>query len=505
MKTKVFLCILLSSLFILYTTFEFGRKQGYADVKIKVGETTLLQKHEQTKEKVLFKEEKSDSSQKHNFKTLVNIHDKIWKQIEILQEQGECESKKILYCENIGNYAGMGSMVHRFGVCLQIAFGLGRIVFIKQKEYEHFGGFSDWMMPESKKCGYLKAKYFNYKHSCNMQQRQCYLENGYDIDNSYKVLVYNSIPDFPAPRHIPTTIPKEIRLALLSHPIYKPWLWFSSQFLGYLLLRVNDAFKMKIKKITEGLHLGYPFVAMHVRRGDKIISGESNLVSEKLYANEAVRYFTEHFPTIQEKKIFVASDSRTTIDNIRHFLPQEYKLFELPANVLSKNQGSYFQRGFPKEIFTSLLLDLHFLVYSNYTICTFSSNLCRLVYELKNAIPPYIGYKNVVSMDNPKSMVYLWHGFADYWIRYQWVSTSANPQKIIIDGKKVLKYEPGQLFDVSANKTFTLVASDGKKTIYCYVYRNFQRGYKNNEGYVIQDHLIKWPGNPSYHFYPDSG
>ena len=72
--------------------------------------------------------------------TLEDIHNKIWKQIQYLQEEGDCEQKKILHCENHQNYAGFGSMMMRYGACMQVAFALGRMFFIHQDQYKHFGG-----------------------------------------------------------------------------------------------------------------------------------------------------------------------------------------------------------------------------------------------------------------------------------------------------------------------------------------------------------------------------
>ena len=91
--------------------------------------------------------------------SLDSIHNLIWQQIEMLQEEGDCEEKKIIHCENTGNFAGLGSMIHRYVTCAQVAFGLGRIFFIHQREYAHFGGLNRWLKDESNRCGYLKSTY----------------------------------------------------------------------------------------------------------------------------------------------------------------------------------------------------------------------------------------------------------------------------------------------------------------------------------------------------------
>ena len=77
-----------------------------------------------------------------NSTTLSQLHDITWKQIEILQEEGDCRTKKILQCENAGYIAGFGAMIHRWAVCMQAAYGLG-IVFIEESNYAYLGVYQD--------------------------------------------------------------------------------------------------------------------------------------------------------------------------------------------------------------------------------------------------------------------------------------------------------------------------------------------------------------------------
>ena len=105
---------------------------------------------------------KSESSMSRNrnyltqFDTLKGIQDFIWSRLNDLQYYGDCENKQIIYCESTHPYAGFGSMLFRYGACLQLSFALGRTMFLDQKQYQHFNGLNKWMKLESKKCGYLK-------------------------------------------------------------------------------------------------------------------------------------------------------------------------------------------------------------------------------------------------------------------------------------------------------------------------------------------------------------
>ena len=327
--------------------------------------------------------------------TLENLHNKIWKQIESLQEDGDCKEKKILHCENY-HYAGFGSMAMRYGMCMQVAFGLGRMFLIHQKEYAHFGGISRFLRNESTKCGHLKNTYqiTHGNGTCNVHDPRCYLSNGYELDNSYKVLVMQDQtgPGFPGPRRIPTTLPLEIEKDLNNLKIKKPWLWFTSQFLGYLILRLQPEFKAKMERFRREMNMfEYPLAAIHIRGGkDKL--RESDRVPNEKHLSVVDKYFRQNLPNMKRPNIYIASDVIEIVDQLKVLRPN-YRFFQLPRSyvkhVLYKTE-LYNQKDFPKECLESILLDLHFLVYANYSVCYHTSNVCRLLWSLKLATSPYM-------------------------------------------------------------------------------------------------------------------
>ena len=172
-----------------------------------------------------FKPEKSilkNTNFSTQFDTFKGIQDFIWNRLNDLQDEGDCENKKLLYCAT-SSLAGLGSLIFRFRACLQISFALGRTLFIYQKEYQHFGGLNKWMKLESKRCGYLREKYRNYGNICNLKDRKCYLNgNVLEVNNIYKVLEIDMIGIFPMPRYIPTTIPSFIEHALKKLKMKEP-------------------------------------------------------------------------------------------------------------------------------------------------------------------------------------------------------------------------------------------------------------------------------------------
>ena len=176
---------------------------------------------------------------------------------------------------------------------LQVVYGLGRTFFIHQDEYSHFNGIFQWVKPESEKCGYLKNKYLLSKPNvCNAQNHLCYLSNGHDINNTYQTIEFNTLKTMsPYPRHIPGTLPEELNKNLLFLGIKNPWIWFTSQFLGYLLLRPNKKFDRILNRFKKKNNFISPIVGFHIRHGDKLTTGEAKYVNETVYVKEAKIYF----------------------------------------------------------------------------------------------------------------------------------------------------------------------------------------------------------------------
>ena len=120
---------------------------------------------------------------------------------------------------------------------------------------------------------------------------------------------------FPSPRASPRTIPWQLNSQLLSLGIEDPWYWFSSQFIGYLLLRFNSDFLKLIESFKAEMNLTYPSVGMHIRRTDKI--WEAKFVKEEEYLLATDEYYRKHLPTVGKKKAFIASDQMNMLEVLK--------------------------------------------------------------------------------------------------------------------------------------------------------------------------------------------
>ena len=346
-------------------------------------------------------------------------------------------------------------MLFRYGYCLQVAFALGRTMFIYQKQYQHFGGLNKWLRLEPKKCRYLKEKYRNYPNRCNLEDRKCYLDdNVLVVNNSNKVLEIFPKPSFPMPRYIPSTVPSFIEKSLAMLNVKDPWLWFTSQFLGYLVLRPNDEFQKTLENIKSSLSYPNIGLSLHIRRGDKITQHEADFIPDRTFI-DAIQNLYDH-ENIKESNstriIYIASDD--DLSNMKKVLPSNYIMKRLPPKYLSEGLQSYFIKNFSSIILESILIDINLLAHTNFTICTMSSNIGRLIYLLKNAIPPYSATSRVISLDSQEFFGrYTWYGFnvpmRNYFIT---INRRKNIHLNINGVNHLLNYEKGYLYQLLGPK-----------------------------------------------------
>ena len=148
---------------------------------------------------------------------------------------------------------------------------------------------------------------------------------------------------------------------------------------------LQDTFQERISL----LGLTEPFLGIHIRRGDKITTGEMADISLSRYI-DAIK-------DTSYKLIYVATDDYRCVEFMRqHLKPLGYEIKCNPElSGLGFNEGSFNHSAKSaryKETLT-LLFDIFILFRASYFIGTYSSNLGRV-------IPCVLGLENCKSLDN---------------------------------------------------------------------------------------------------------
>jgi len=163
---------------------------------------------------------------------------------------------------------------------------------------------------------------------------------------------------------------------------------------------------------SAGLVLDKPFIALHMRRGDKY--KEAVIVQSSVYANATKQFLgpsqrNSRFGALlsvlryemaakQASQVFVSSDDEEAAQEMQRSLGQSAKVICQPR---LGNENYYAKRDYDNStIFLNLLTDLYALSVADAFIGTGSSNIGRLVYFLRQ--------KNATSISLSGSFLYQW-------------------------------------------------------------------------------------------------
>lgn len=158
------------------------------------------------------------------------------------------------------------------------------------------------------------------------------------------------------------------------------------------ILALNETIGEKVKSIRRDIGLPDDFIGVHIRRGDKITTGEMDNISLKRYVSKIEEYDIDD--------VYIATDDISTINSIREALDNKYKIYHNPClKTNGFNEGAFnklSKRAKQMEAET-LLTDMFILFDSKNFIGTYSSNLSRVV-------PCIIGFDKCISLDDEWSI-----------------------------------------------------------------------------------------------------
>ena len=137
--------------------------------------------------------------------------------------------------------------------------------------------------------------------------------------------------------------------------------------------------------------------AIQVRRQDK--KHEAKFVDLNVYVEQVKDYFDiKEAKTLIEQKpkyVFVATDEPEVIWDLN----KKFPLFDWMGDI-TKARNSMLENRYTKEGQDAIIKDVFKLAFSDFLVCTFSSNVCRLAYELRMAYRPFVSnLYEVITLD----------------------------------------------------------------------------------------------------------
>ena len=177
-----------------------------------------------------------------------------------------------------------------------------------------------------------------------------------------------------------------------------PIVWWVAQFLKYML-RPQPHLEAMLQSTVTNFKLEHPIVGVHIRRTDKV-GTEAAFHAVEEYMTHVLEWFRKQQLTNPEVKarVYVASDEPRVLGECRKKYPDveflgdqdvaksaavssrwvillllpTWKIFIVHTSFLRYSDSSL--RG--------VIQDIHLLSLTDYLVCTFSSQVCRIAYEI---------------------------------------------------------------------------------------------------------------------------
>ncbi|GAB0096894.1 Alpha-(1,6)-fucosyltransferase [Sergentomyia squamirostris] len=303
----------------------------------------------------------SDGHEKWRQMEFRNLSDLIQKRLHSLQNPKDCANARKIVCR-LNKGCGYGCQLHHVVYCFIMAYATERTLILKSKGWRyHKAGWEDIFQPVSETCVDADGKtHANWPGKASTQVLTLPI-----IDSLH-----------PRPEYLPLAIPADLA-PRLTRIHGDPFVWWVGQFLKYLLRPQSSTQKM----LDAGMkNLGFknPIVGVHIRRTDKV-GTEAAFHSLDEYMTAVAEFYDqlEMREVVDKRRVYIASDDYKVIEEARSKYPQ-YEIIGDP-NVARMAAVSSRYTDFSLN---GIILDTHLLSLTDYLVCTFSSQVCRVAYEI---------------------------------------------------------------------------------------------------------------------------
>ncbi|XP_012276842.1 alpha-(1,6)-fucosyltransferase [Orussus abietinus] len=288
-----------------------------------------------------------------------DLSDLVQRRFKYLQNPSDCSKAKKLIC-SLNKGCGFGCQVHHVAYCFLVAYGTERTLILKSKGWRyHKTGWESVFKPVSDTCVSASGvSLANWPGDPSKQVISLPL-----VDNVY-----------PKPKFQPPSVPADL-VPRLEKLHAQPLVWWVGQVLKYLM-RPQENLKKVLDYSKEKLGFEKPIVGIHVRRTDKV-GTEAAYHDIDEYMAKAEEYFDQLETKPSVKRVFIASDDPKVINNARSRYPK-YQIIGDPAIA----ETASVSRRYSDTSLQGIIIDIHLLSLCDFLVCTFSSQVCRVAYEL---------------------------------------------------------------------------------------------------------------------------
>jgi len=287
--------------------------------------------------------------------------------LKYLQNPADCDSARKLVC-NLNKGCGYGCQIHHAIYCFLVAYGTERTLILKSSGWRYNKkGFEEVFLPLSETCrdqgGGSRATW-----------------PGSEDTQVVELPIVDSVS--PRPPYLPPAVPADL-VDRISRLHGDPIVWWVSQFLLYML-RPQPHLTEMLQNTVENFKFEHPIVGVHIRRTDKV-GTEAAFHSVEEYMVHVEEWFRKQRltdPTIKSR-VYVASDEPRVLGECRKKYPDIEFLGDQEVARTAAVSSRYSDSSL-----RGVIQDIHLLSLTDYLVCTFSSQVCRIAYEIMQQYHP---------------------------------------------------------------------------------------------------------------------
>ncbi|XP_063364778.1 alpha-(1,6)-fucosyltransferase [Cydia amplana] len=293
-----------------------------------------------------------------------NVSDLIQRRLYHLQNPPDCKDARKVIC-NLNKGCGFGCQLHHIVYCLIFAYATERTLILNSKGWRY----------NNKGWEYV---FHPISDTCTSSYDDPVVQ--WSVSHDTKVVSLPFIDSISQkPKFLPLAVPKD-----LAHRIIRfngdPSSWWIGQILKYIL-KPRMSMQKAINETIAKMNFNTPIVGVHIRRTDKV-GTEAAFHHIHEYMSHVKSYYdqlelTRHVGT---RRVYLATDDANVLEDAR----KKYPSYEFLGDPTIAKTAATHRRYTPVSL-TGLLVDLHMLAMCDYLVCTFSSQVGRVAYEMMQA------------------------------------------------------------------------------------------------------------------------
>ncbi|XP_013136337.1 PREDICTED: alpha-(1,6)-fucosyltransferase [Papilio polytes] len=293
-----------------------------------------------------------------------NVSDLVQRRLKYLQNPADCKDARKVIC-NLNKGCGFGCQLHHIVYCLIFAYATERTLILNSKGWRYNSKGWDYVFhPISDSC----TTAFDDKVM------------PWPVSYDAKVVSLPFIDSISQkPKFLPLAIPKD-----LAHRIVRfngdPSSWWIGQMLKYIL-KPRDSMQKAINETIANMNFKSPIVGVHIRRTDKV-GTEAAFHHIREYMTHVQDYYDQLELTraVHTRRVYLATDDANVLEDAR----KKYPEYEFVGDASIAKTAATHRRYTPLSL-AGLLVDLRMLASCDYIVCTFSSQVGRVAYEMMQA------------------------------------------------------------------------------------------------------------------------